>query len=258
MAWDLSYISDGSLAVASLLTSRFDNAKTYIDDLDLESMQRGCFRSDHFGDNGLLYNDWSGGTMEHESGDHTYTLATFGVGVTYTTFGADTATRLPSTYVGDRTVIGHADASGPYSGGLSELLNSGGTGPLGNANGIIAGVWAMFNCNLKDAVDCDAVFFCLQAEMSNSSWYTIERTERLFYIDGGFLASRASEHLNRDISIATLILPADITDFGGDVATDDITGLRACVSMLNPVNDASVTLNRYNLSAISLQAKDPA
>lgn len=254
MGWEPGRLTDGQLATWSSLDTLFSGAKTYIDDLDAEALVNGCFNEDHFASQGVLFDNF--GTLESDDGDHVYTQANFTTAMEYTTAGGNNATRVPADNPGsnDRIVIGHADATGPYADGLAELLNSGAAVQLTDdgSNGILV----LFNINLKDALDLDHVFFCLQFQLDSGSWYTIDSSERLVHLDSHVIGGAPDDHLNYDVSIVSLITRDAISDVGGDPDADTITGLRACVSGDSLGGDASIILNRYNLTGLYIFADE--
>ncbi len=262
MPWDPTLKEDGDAATAASVNDAMTAAEVWLNDLTRDAFRAGAVGREHADS---LFHRCSPVTKAYEGANSMlYTFATFGASITYTTFGADTASDTAGVYVGDRAVLGHPDCPA-YAGGIAAVtLNSGNGYRVGTENGHeVSAILALLSCELtmvnRNATATTSIMVCLQFQTNGAGWWTIDVSERFVSTDDHkVVPATGTEVMLYPIDIATLITPDVITGVGLDPAADRVTGVRAAVSMVNAGAGMSFTFNSYVVTAVPLYTAEVA
>lgn len=251
----MTWFDDGRLADDSI-SDRFTDVETLINNVDGTMVRRGAFNEHHAATViGGLY----GASTLFKTADtntHTYDRAVFGSTIDYPGFDQDATNETGLLNLPAWVVIGHASATGTYSSGLAKIAFSSGDGVPLTENGPIQGVLVLFNVEIVDASDENdlEIAFCIQASIG-ATWRTLAHTERAVRIyDHRIDNTSATERVLIDVPIATLVSYAVYAAEPAGVGTG-MRGIRACVSLNGGGAASTVTLGRWNLTALPLRSK---
>lgn len=257
MPWSPSLIVDGETPGVSKINSVFTDGRTYINDLDRQAIRRSALTVHQTPT--IIPSDDVQVVEHYDTQAHSYADATFGVSLRYSALGTHGGSSSTGVYTGDRTLIGHPDATGSNPPEARLTFNSG-TGWLVGNNGSdrVQGILLAFNVYVANVTDANAtvgVMACLQFKHSGSAtWWTMPKTERWVSRDDHKIApTSTSESLAYDIPIRSWLGADQVTAVGGDPTTDKVTGVRAMCSLFSgTAGSAVLNLGSFRLSGIPL------
>lgn len=254
MPFEPDFISDGDAASALSVNATFNDAKAWIDALDLGSTRRGAFNHRHAGrtirSSGPITAEWRPAV-----GSKIYSRALFTSSLQYTGWNnnqaTDTALNNPT---GDRVVIGHPSAGGAGAVEPASIVFTGYR--LGPNRDLVGCVWVLANVHVESMFQGNGsdmeVMVCIQFQVNGTNWRTLTTSER-FLSHKDHTLEQAGERTFFDIPISALVTPDDLDEIGGiDPAVDEVTGIRLCLSLRGSGSTSIVTIERWNMSVLPL------
>lgn len=259
MAWAPDYLDDGDPANAGSVNDPLADGVAWVNGMGRAAFTRGAINYVQAAQPLSEYKT-TGFTKEGDSGRHNYSRSVFGASLNYSAFGTDGGSDSSGVYTGDRTIVGHPDATGAYSDGLAQLsMQAGGVRVDMGGDDRCIGILVLFNVNVvrfffPDAVDFEAMFCIQYKTLGDATWRTVSVSERFISLKDHVIEPDGVELVDIDVPIATLITKDTITSKGGTTASDPIMGIRAMMSLKDSVSGAFITLDRWNLTALALHA----
>lgn len=254
MPFEPDFVNDGDAANALSVNATFNDAKAWIDALDVGSSRRGAFNHRHAA--GLIREQGAPLTAQWVPavGSKVYSRAIFGASIQYASWNNNLATAETATIgAGDRVMIGHEDAGGAGTDVPARLTFTGVR--LGPARDNVGCILVLANVHVEsvfvgNGVDME-VMVCIQFQIDGGAlWQTLETSER-FLSHSDHTLSQTGEHTFFDIPIAALITEADVDEVF-DPAVNKVTGVRLCLSLVGSGTTSLVTIERWNMSVLPL------
>lgn len=254
-----THIEDGTVIGATTINGMLEDVRDAINGITVASLAIGTFSEWHAG---LLL--LSGGAsqpfqVDGHHGTHVYSYSVFGTSLAYSSFGANGGTETTASYTGDRVIIGHPDATGPYVGAggpLCKITFSSGVRVSGASPDYCTGLLVSLDVEIVHYVReaCEEAMFCIQA-LVGGTWYTVANSERFITLKDKQIAS-GTEDIGYIVSLRALIDTDTLSLDFGVATTSAIDGIRGMLSLVDAAaaSDA-ITLNNWNMSFMALRAE---
>ena len=263
MSAPITPLDDG--ANISGLNTTVTDLQTYVNDLPVTAVRRGCFNRYHA--RNVISNDTTTSPKVNTTlGDLNFAGGTYTYSGTWTAMGwSSTSSNGGSVNAGDQnvgnwTIIGHP-TSAPTSAGTTQILYNGLVGMSNSSSGQgAAAILLQGNFEVRSFVvstTADPHLHLAYQFWDGTTWYTIESTNRVWALEY-FQGQPNLGTVNLDMNCSELLTPEIVLDKSGGF---NVEGVRAMLALSDgggaaPANGTSVTLGNWVFSAAGLYAQD--